>query len=143
MSGETQHDWLRVVYGSGRDGGRSPVQGRAREIAVRQCPSELDPANAPAGEQWVRVTLVPSEPNLEWSLYLRKLDPGPGQAPPMRVWWRGEPGSWQPLGEARQCVAIGRGRARLDVALRVERHPGEGAPPPRLRFVAEAHSSEL
>lgn len=140
MSETTQEDWLRVVYGSGRDRDRAGARdgGQRAEVSVRQSPSQLDPARAPSGEQWVRLTVVPSVPSLGWSLYLEDRGPGPGEPAPMRVWWRGEPGTWQPLGEVRQCVATGRGRTRLDVGIRVARDPEDDAVPPRLRFLAES-----
>lgn len=131
-----QQDWLRVVYGSAR-GGEAPTSGGGTGVHVRQSPAVVDPARAPGGAQRVRVTVVPSEPALAWSLYLRDFGPGPGDAPTTRISWRVDPGTWQPLAGTRQCVAQGRGRIRLDVELRF--HPPEtpGAPP-RLRFVAEA-----
>lgn len=137
MSDEKRDDWLRVVYGPGLAARPPASSSAATEIAVRQSPPELDPVRAPGGEQRVRVTVVPSEPGIHWSLYLRDFGPGPGEAAERRVWWRLEPGSWQPLGGTRQCVAKGRGRVRLDVRVRVEHDPDSGAVAPRLRFVAE------
>jgi hypothetical protein len=133
MEGETK-DWLRVVYGRGLEPDPTAVPRSAlTEIAVRQTPSDLDLAEA-EGEQRVRVTVAPSDRAQSWTLWLRDFAPGPADAPTSRVWWRVEPGTWQPLGGTRQCVAEGRGRIRLDVSLRLEGRP---AMLPRLRFVAE------
>ena len=129
-------DWLRVVYGSGVEE-RSRAGGPDSEISIRQSPSELDLARAPGGEQRVRVTVVPSDPTRGWSLYLWDFGAGPGHPSTSRVWWRVEPGPWELLVGTRQC-ATGRGRARVDIELRVERDLGENAVPPRLRFVAES-----
>lgn len=137
MTEAKKEDWLRVVYGSGLEARRPSRPSAAVEITVRQSPPDLDPVHAPGGEQRVRVTVVPSEPGTHWSLYLRDFGPGPGEAAERRVWWRLEPGSWQPLGGTRQCVAKGRGRIRLDVQVRVEHDPTSGTVAPRLRFVAE------
>lgn len=136
MTQSNHEDWLRVVYGSAI-GGRPSSAGGATGIHVRQSPAVVDPAQAPGGEQRVRITVVPTEPGLGWSLYLRDFGPGPGEAPTTRVAWRVEPGTWQPLAGTRQCVAQGRGRVRLDVSLRVTPTAQPG-PPPRLRFVAES-----
>jgi len=134
-----KRDWMSVVYGSGLGGGSPPERGgAATEIRVRHSPSDLDPGSAPGGEQRVRVTVVPSEPALQWVLYLRDVGPGPGEAPVARLWWRVEPGTWQPLGGTRQRVAEGRGRVRLDVELRVNPDLPDGTSRPRLRFVAES-----
>lgn len=134
-----RRDWMSVVYGPDL-GGEPPRGGEApaTEISVRHSPSDLDPVSAPGGEQRVRVTVVPSEPALRWVLYLRDFGPGPGEAPAAPIWWRVEPGTWQPLGGTRQRVAEGRGRVRLDVELRVNPDLPEGTPRPRLRFVAES-----
>lgn len=145
MSDESEEDWLRVVYGPGvggavqgsRVGTRSRGRGESRDITVRQNPPRLDPVNAPGGEQRVRVTVVPAERSQSWSLYLWDVGAGPGNPSTRRVWWRVEPGPWERLVGTRQC-ATGRGRARLDVELRVERGAGSDAAAPRLRFVAES-----
>ena len=127
-------DWLRVVYGRGIEGGAGPppLPGRT-EITVRQTPPELDLRSSRSREQRVRVTVVPSRSAQPWTLWLRDFGPRAGEAPG-RVWWRVEPGTWQPLGGTRQCVAEGRGRVRLDISLRLDGRP---AVSPRLRFVAE------
>ena len=127
-------DWLKVVYGRGVDPRPGRPSAPRTEIAVRQTPAELDLTAAPGREHRVRVTVVPSERAQRWSLWLRDFDRGPVDAAAGRVWWRVDPGTWQPLGGARQCVAEGQGRVRLDVSLRFE---GRAAVAPRLRFVAE------
>lgn len=133
-----KRDWMSVVYGPGL-GDESPRRETpTTEISVRHSPADLDPAAAPGGEQRVRVTVVPSEPALRWVLYLRDFGPGPSEAPLTQVWWRVEPGTWQPLGGTRQRVAEGKGRVRLDVELRVNPELSEGTPRSRLRFVAES-----
>lgn len=136
MTQRKHEDWLRVVYGSA-NGGRPASVGEATGIHVRQSPTVVDPTRAPGGEQRVRITVVPAEPGLSWSLYLRDFGPGPEEAPATRVLWRVEPGTWQPLAGTQQCVARGRGRVRLDVSLRVNL-AAQAGPPPRLRFVAES-----
>lgn len=134
-------DWLRVVYGSGVGerprAGRGPGAGAGADITIHQSPSELNLAQAPGGEQRVRVTVVPKDPTLGWSLYLWDFGAGPGRPSTSRVWWRVEPGAWELLVGTRQC-ATGQGRARVDVELRVERDLARDAVPPRLRFVAES-----
>ena len=132
-------DWLRVVYGRGLepspDGGG---EGSEAGIAVKQAPAELDLAGARRREQRVRVTVIPREPGRRWTLWLRD---AAGSAPGSRgarVWWRVEPGTWQPLGEGGETVAAGRGRQRVDVSLRLDRRP---AVSPELRFVAEPAES--
>ena len=127
-------DWLKVVYGRGLDADAPGPRPPRTEVTVRQAPSELNLVRAPGRQQRVRVTVVPSDPRGRWSLWLRDFGAGPGDAPTARVWWRIEPGTWQPFGGVRQCVAEGRGRVRLDVSLRLE---GRAAAPPRLRFEAE------
>lgn len=129
------HDWLRVVYGRGldpeTDAGKTPS---SREIVVRQAPRELDLGSAPRREQLVRVTVLPSDPAQRWALWLVELGAAEMDGT-SRIWWRVEPGTWQPLGATGQCVAEGRGRVRLDVSLRLRgRAP---ATAPELRFVAE------
>ena len=128
-------DWLRVVYGRGLEpeAGRGGAASRM-EIAVRQTPSFLDLAAAPRREQQVRVTVVPSDRGERWTLWLMEDGAGSAGAPVGRVWWRAAPGTWQPLTPARQCIAEGRGRVRLDVSLRLE---GGEVSAPRLRFSAE------
>lgn len=128
-------DWLEVVYGAGLDIGGGGRGAAAAEIVVRQTPA-LTVAGGGGEEQRLRVTVAPSDPGQTWRLYLRDLGADPGEGPAGRVWWRVEPGTWQPLVGARQCVAEGRGRVRMDVAMRVE--PTSAGAAPRLRFVAEA-----
>lgn len=142
MTEHHHRDWLRVVYGRGHDpeaeGGESPS---APEISVRQTPAELDLATAPRREQLVRVTVMPADPAQQWVLWLVELsaeglasgDDALGRG---RVWWRVDPGTWQPLGRTGQCVAEGRGRVRLDVSLRLTGRAPVSAS--QLRFVAEA-----
>jgi hypothetical protein len=129
------HDWLRVVYGRGLDPEANEGEASSNhEIVVRQAPRELDLGSAPRREQLVRVTVLPSDPGQRWALWLVELAPAEldGNS---RIWWRIEPGTWQPLGPTGQCVAEGRGRVRLDVSLRLRgRAP---ATAPQLRFVAE------
>lgn len=125
-------DWLKVVYGAGLEIGSG---GGAAELTVRQVP-ELSVVGGREGAQWVRVTVAPSDPGQSWRLYLRDFGRGPGEARGGRVWWRVDPGTWQPLGGTRQCVAEGRGRVRMDVMVRVE-SAAVGARP-KLGFVAEA-----
>ncbi len=88
MTQGRQQDWLRVVYGAAR-GGEPPMASAATGIHVRQSPAVVDPARAPGGSQRVRITVVPSDPGLVWSLYLRDFGPGPGDAPR-----RASPGEW-------------------------------------------------
>lgn len=127
-------DWLEVVYGAGLDVEWDRDLGTRTEIRVRVAPGLED---LPAGEiRRIRVTVSPSDPGLWWRLYLRDFGLGPGAARRSRVWWRAYPGTWQPLGGTRQCVAEGRGRVRVDVSVRVEPWAADAAP--RLRFVAEA-----
>lgn len=133
MTGDAR-DWLHVVYGPGLE----PEAGAGRrasrmEIAVRQTPAEVDLPRAP-GEQRVRVTVVPSDRRQGWTLWLSDYAAGSAEEAGSRIWWRVEPGTWQPLGESRQRVAEGRGRIRLDVSLRRDGGPGV---PPRFRFEAE------
>ena len=134
-----ERDWLKVVYRGGIEpAGRRPAAAHM-EIAVRQTPSEIDLSGGV--ERRVRVTVVPSEPGLRWRLFLRDFDRGPGDAARHRIWWRLDPGTWQPLGGTRTCVAEGRGRVRLDVCLRQDQRAGEPeveTARPRLRFVAES-----
>ncbi|MFO7893911.1 MAG: hypothetical protein R6U63_09260 [Longimicrobiales bacterium] len=127
-------DWLEVVYGAGLDVGRGGAGGARAEIRVRESPALA--ALEPGQEHRIRVTVAPSDPGLTWRLYLRDFGPGPGQVRGDRVWWRIDPGTWQPLGGTRQCVAEGRGRVRVDLSVRVER--SESGVAPRLRFVAES-----
>jgi hypothetical protein len=128
-------DWLKVVYGAGLEiGGGDEGIGTA-EIAVRQS-GDLSAGSEHGEERRVRVTVAPSDPGQSWRLYLRDLGPGPSSTGGGRVWWRVEPGTWQPLGGTRQCVAEGRGRVRMDVVVRLESTASGGAP--RLRLVAEA-----
>lgn len=127
-------DWLEVVYGAGLDVDWDRSPGTHTEIRVRSAP-ELG-VLAPGEAHRVRVTVSPSDPSLRWRLYLRDFGIGPGGARRSRVWWRAYPGTWQPLGGTRQCVAEGRGRIRVDVSLRVE--PWNEGGGPELRFVAEA-----
>ncbi|HUG40070.1 MAG TPA: hypothetical protein VMM12_06285 [Longimicrobiales bacterium] len=129
-------DWLRVVYGRGFEFEAGARRSASRaDISVRQVPPELDLAAAPRRELRVRVTVVPSDGAGPWTLWLRDFGPDAGSSAASCVWWRLEPGTWQPLAGTRQCVAEGRGRVRLDVSLRLEGRP---ATLPRLRFVAEA-----
>ena len=125
-------DWLKVVYRAGLETVRSVGRATPAEIRVRSAPG-LE--GLTAGEvRRIRVTVAPSEPGLSWKLYLRNFDRGPAEAGGSRIWWRAYPGTWQPLGGTRRCVAEGRGRVRVDVSVRVDRADGN----PRLRFVAEA-----
>lgn len=128
-----------MVYQGGLESADRRRGSGPTEISVRQTPSEIEPGG-PGFERLVRVTVVPSEPGLRWRLYLRDFERGPGQGSSRRVWWRIEPGTWQPLGGTRQCVAEGRGRVRLDVALRLEAQEDEkpAGSRMRLRFVAES-----
>lgn len=136
MTGDAK-DWLRVVYGRGLEPepGARAHPGRL-EISVRQVPTELDPPESPE-EQRVRLTVAPSDRRQGWTLWLRDDAPNSRVSAPPRIWWRVDPGTWQPLTGSGQCVAEGRGRIRLDVSLRLEGMP---ATPPRLRFVAEPAS---
>lgn len=125
-------DWLAIVYRPGLEVGRGEGRGAAPTVVVRQNP---EIAALPAGtRRRVRVTVVPTEPGLGWRLYLESLGVASGsEGRGARVWWRLEPGTWQPL-ETRECVAEGRGRVRVDVHVRAV----EGAGPiPRFRFVAD------
>jgi hypothetical protein len=126
-------DWLRVIYGAGVDRA-APVDVARREIRVRQSPTELDLDSASPQDHRIRVAVVPSRPGLAWSLYLCDLTERPTGSAGSRVWWRLEPGIWQPLRGVRPCVATGRGRVLLDVVVRVDR---EATDRPRLRFIAE------
>ncbi|HUE77280.1 MAG TPA: hypothetical protein VMM83_05005 [Longimicrobiales bacterium] len=139
MKGDAK-DWLRVVFGRGLE--PEPVAGvrpGGTEIAVWQMPSELNPPASP-GEQRVRVTVAPSDRRQGWTLWLRDLARGRRDAAPRaRIWWRVDPGTWQPLDGPGQCVAEGRGRIRLDISLRLE---GRAGRPPRLRFVAEPTNAD-
>lgn len=137
MSQERHDDWLEVVYGAEAGRRHSLSETPRTEITVRQNPSELGLTRAPGGQQQVRVSVVPSAPNLQWRLFLRDLDAEPGRATPQGVSWRIEPDTWHRLAGPGQCVATGRGRARLDVELRIQRSRNLRAELPRLRFVAE------
>lgn len=137
MPQERHEDWLEVVYGSELARRRSLPGSHSAEIAVRQNPSELSLGRAPGGEQQVRISVVPSAPSLRWRLFLRDLDASPGRATPGGVWWRIEPDTWHRLAGPGQCVATGRGRAKLDVELRAERSGGFRTEVPRLCFAAE------
>lgn len=126
-------DWLEVVYGSGLDVDWGPARRPSTELRVRAAPGT---DHLPPGEvRRIRVTVSPSDPRLDWRLYLQRADRA-GSAPERgRVWWRVYPGTWQPLSAARECVAEGRGRVRVDVSIRIDGWD-EGSPP-RLQFVAE------
>ncbi len=126
-------DWLKVVYGAGLDVDWDRSPGTRTEIRVRAAPAVSD--LAPDQTHRIRVTVSPSDPGLWWRLYLRDFSAGPGHIRRSRVWWRAYPGTWQPLGGTRQCVAEGRGRTRVDVSVRVE--SWDGGSSPELRFVAE------
>lgn len=137
MGHQRYEDWLEVVYGV-EPGRRRSLPGSLHpEISVRQNPAELNLASAPGGEQQVRVSVLPSAPNLRWRLFLRDRDAAPGHPAPRGVWWRIEPDTWHRLAGPGQCVATGRGRARLDVELRIERNHPLRTDLPRLCFVAE------
>lgn len=127
-------DWLEVVYGAGLDVNWAGGQPARAEIRVRAAPG-LD-GLAPHEVHRIRVTVAPSDPALSWRLFLGDLSMTPGDPRAIQVWWRAYPGTWQPLGGMRRCVAEGRGRVRVDVSVRIE--PAEGSPPPHLRFVAES-----
>jgi hypothetical protein len=127
-------DWLEVVYGAGLDMNWDRTPATRAEIRVRAAPG-LE-ALPPGEAHRIRVTVSPSDPTLWWRLYLLDFRAGTGEARRGRVWWRAYPGTWQPLGGARECVAEGRGRVRVDVTVRME--PWEGDDRPELRFVAEA-----
>lgn len=139
MTGDAK-DWLRVVYGRGLEpeSGARDRPGRM-EIFVRHVPPELEPPESP-GEQRVRLTVAPSDRRQGWTLWLRDDAPMSRAPARRRIWWRVDPGTWQPLTGSGDCVAEGRGRIRLDVSLRLEGIP---ATPPRLRFVAEPASSAV
>lgn len=127
-------DWLEVVYGAGLDVEWDREPGTRTELRVRVAPG-LE-GLAPGEVHRIRVTVAPSNPAVWWRLFLRDFGPGPGEARGSRVWWRVEPGTWQPLGGTRQCVAEGRGRVRVDASVRIEEVAA--GPPPRLHFVAES-----
>lgn len=125
-------DWLEVVYATGLETVRGWRPGGRTEIRIREAPAlESLP---PWGEHRLRVTVSPSDPRLEWRLYL--MDARSGDEPPRddRVWWRSYPGTWQPLAR-RQCVAEGRGRVRVNLSIRMD---ADGAEDPQLRLVAES-----
>jgi hypothetical protein len=131
-----RRDWLEVVYGAGLDL-EWDRRGTRAEIRVRAAPN-LERLT-PGEEHRIRVTVSPTDPGLWWRLYLRDFGPDPREGRRSRVWWRAYPGTWQPLGGTRQCLAEGRGRVRVDVSLRLEPDGDErSAPPSQLRFVAEA-----
>ena len=125
-------DWLEVVYGAGLDPKWDREPGARAEIRVRAAPGLED--LAPGEVRRIRVTVTPTDPILWWRLFLRDIGEAPADRR-SRVWWRAYPGTWQPLDGARQCVAEGRGRVRVDVSVRVE--PWESDADPQLRFVAE------
>ena len=158
--GDRIGDWLDVVFGAGLDVTRANRASAATEIVVRHS-LDQDVLSA-RGERRVRVTVAPSDPGQRWRLYLTDYGAGAGLGRGGRVWWRAEPGTWQPLGGSRQCLAEGRGRERVDVWIRVgdsviaARDPGTAEPQsgrggrrgpvrpesagaaPALAFVAEA-----
>ena len=131
------HDWLKVVY-------RPTLEPEAtgpdestpgRDVVVRLTPPELDLGRARGRGQRVRVTVVPPSPGQRWRLFLDDETPGADRAAGgRRVWWRADPGSWQPLASSRSLVGEGRGRTSLDLAVRVD---GEKGPRLQLRFIAE------
>ena len=126
-------DWLEVVYGAGLEleSDRDP-EARA-EVRVRAAPGLED--LAPGEVRRIRVTVTPTDPKLWWQLFLRDVGEAAGESRRSRIWWRAYPGTWQPLDGARECVAEGRGRVRVDVSVRVE--PWGSDADPDLRFVAE------
>lgn len=132
---ERRSDWLRIVYGTGREAEGFPQQASRTGILVRQVPAtvHLEPDGR---EQRIRVTVIPSEAGAAWTLNIRDLGPGPDVQTSRGVWWRVEPGTWQPLGRTRECVASARGRMLLDVSVRWD-PTDRDLPPPRLRFAAE------
>ena len=143
-------DWLEVVYATGLETVRGWDRGASGEIRIRAAPA-LE--SLPAGEEHrLRVTVSPSDPGVEWQLYLEDTRPdgargaeapggsGAGEdseagAGDDRVWWRAYPGTWQPLAGARQCVAEGRGRVRVNLSVRLDE---DAEADPHLRLVAEA-----
>ena len=142
-------DWLEVVYATGLETVRGWDRGAHGEIRIRAAPA-LE--SLPAGEEHrLRVTVSPSDPEVEWRLFLEDTRPaGPvrsgdaagsgtaaaGEAESGdRVWWRAYPGTWQPLTGPRQCVAEGRGRVRVNLSVRLDE---DAENDPHLRLVAEA-----
>lgn len=129
-------DWLKVVYQPALESETADESAPARDVVVRLTPPELDLERARGRGQHVRVTVVPPAPGQRWRLFLDDETAGPDRADGgRRVWWRADPGSWQPLAASRSLVAEGRGRTSLDLAVRVD---GEAGPRLRLRFIAEA-----
>lgn len=136
---DTSHDWLRVVYRpdlelEGAEGGSG---GAGERVVIRLSPPAIDLEGARGRERRHRVTVVPGEPGLSWRLYLLawgETTGGESGGATRRAWWKPDGGTWQPLTAGRALVAEGRGRARVDVALRLE---GDAGPVPRLRFGAE------
>lgn len=135
MAEQRTSDWLRVVYGAGPEPDPPPRRSGS-DIAVRQSPVNVE-LGRERGEHRVRLTVIPDRPGTSWTLYLTDAGPAPSGGDPPRVWWRVEPGSWQPLTCARQRMAEGRGRVRLDVSLRAE-VVEDPAARPRLGFDVES-----
>ena len=121
----TSADWLDFVFGSDTRSGRVGTM----ELAVYQ--SVAVSTLAPGAQERVRVTIAPSDPGQGWRLILRD-GAGVHTAASGGVWWRVEPGTWQPVG-AGACVAAGRGRVRLDLWVRID----ADAPNPMLTLTAE------
>lgn len=128
----SHRDWLGLVYGVGLDPDRPADEPGRTGITLRQSP-ELT-TYVPGVEQQVRVTVSPADPALDWRLNLVRSRDGDASPGP-EVWWRVDPGTWRRLEGARECVAEGRGRSRVDVQIRVV--AARGATDPHLEFTAE------